>query len=1473
MSKINSLRFVNINYNDNKIRISDDIMYLNGENTLFSLINGGGKTVIVQMVTALFIQKKYRDMKDRPFSGFFTSSRPSFIMAEWILDKGAGFVLTGMMVRQSQNPDTGNELEMINFISEYKEPCLHDLAHLPVTEKANGKITLKSFGTCRQLFEGFKKNPSIHFFCYDMNSDTLSKQYFDKLMEYGINYREWQAIIRKINYDESGLSDLFTDCKNEKKLVEKWFLESIEDKLNGRGNRIKEFRDIMGKCASNYWKNREKIKQRDTIQKFNTEAELISSTCDTYLLAEEEEDAALKKITSYIRELQRCQSLAARKIGEAKDQVSLLQSKLDLLAHQKYSAEFYKEQDKIDNLAKDIVHLLQKAEDINEKKSAWIRKGNILKLARLQEAVDSDRLALELAEAALEVCRREGENLEPERDYLGYRIRLSYDGKIKSLENEIKAAEAEAGREEKSRINASDGLKKLAEEIRETSREEGRLSEAVRSFHKDEERFSSRWKISLERNILGEYEPGMPGALGTQINASIAEASNRHAQEMKQLADTRAQSKDAERHIQDMEIRYRELSQEFVNAQDRKDALDRELDERRNILSYLEMGEEDIFDTGKILRESDRKLEELDASIRKLASEESAIMEEIERTTSGRMQEIPQDVCTMLEGLGIRIVQGMEWLKRNGLAEDDNMLLVESHPFLPYSLIMTEAEVKKLDAAQHIAFTPFPIPIVTRESLARDGSSNGNGMPKAGDTSFYILFNRNLLNEEKLIEIVRKLEEDLGKKRLEREQRKQEFNDYMARRVKAESHAVTANIYDEAARAIARLESQMNSAQMEISERKQSLNILREQEETLSKETRMLEKELDNLKLKLSDCQTFAQAYAQYLQAKNALAGCKERLDSAYKREDELRTQEAICIQRIDSLKETLTGLRSHLEKEQGEASAYQHFRESSRPSNVSEENVDNDSWLMSRFTAITERVSRQELALENDRRKADEKLKESEKEMERMSEKLALQPCDWAGIHYTIAAEDRAEEEIRQLSLQAGNTEAMLNEADKSRALAEQRQEQVVRQMSSECRTSDPLPREDVPDIDFASVKVTILNEKKETMDRLSILEKRERKLSVNITALSEFKVEAAPPEDSPCWEVNFMLMSEDELGSFTGNLKRTYRKCQENRSRAKENFISTLNRLRAMEEFQEDFYRKPLDSMLNAAHDPGFVKGMLQRTQAAYDNLMEKTSGELEIVMEEKRNIVMLLEEYIKNIHEQMGRIDENSKIPVRGKMVRMLEIGLPAWNVNAELCHARVDNLVSDLTEKCMALLDRNESIQNYLGKCLTVRELYDAVVGISNVQIHLYKIGAMQEQRITWSEVAKISGSEAFLSAFVVLSSLLYYMRQDDNDIFADRKEGNVLIMDNPFAKTYSSHILKPLMDLAEKNNTQLLCLSGLGSESIYECFDNIYTLNLVPSNLDSTQYLKASHKKGSDPYEISLSRIEVKETFEQMSLVF
>ena len=94
---------------------------------------------------------------------------------------------------------------------------------------------------------------------------------------------------------------------------------------------------------------------------------------------------------------------------------------------------------------------------------------------------------------------------------------------------------------------------------------------------------------------------------------------------------------------------------------------------------------------------------------------------------------------------------------------------------------------------------------------------------------------------------------------------------------------------------------------------------------------------------------------------------------------------------------------------------------------------------------------------------------------------------------------------------------------------------------------------------------------------------------------------------------------------------------------------------------------------------------------------------------------------------------------------------------------------------------------------------------------------------------------------------------------------------MLLMDNPFAQTNAAHLLRPLMDMAKKTNTQLICLSGLGGESIYNRFDNIYVLNLIAANLSSgTQYVKAEHLRGDAAETVLVSQIEV---VGQQELVF
>ncbi len=75
MSKINAVRFINLNYNNNAMKINDECMQFSGKSTLLSLRNGGGKTVLVQMMTAPFVHRGKQKTKDRPFESYFTTAK------------------------------------------------------------------------------------------------------------------------------------------------------------------------------------------------------------------------------------------------------------------------------------------------------------------------------------------------------------------------------------------------------------------------------------------------------------------------------------------------------------------------------------------------------------------------------------------------------------------------------------------------------------------------------------------------------------------------------------------------------------------------------------------------------------------------------------------------------------------------------------------------------------------------------------------------------------------------------------------------------------------------------------------------------------------------------------------------------------------------------------------------------------------------------------------------------------------------------------------------------------------------------------------------------------------------------------------------------------------------------------------------------------------------------------------------------
>ncbi len=219
-----------------------------------------------------------------------------------------------------------------------------------------------------------------------------------------------------------------------------------------------------------------------------------------------------------------------------------------------------------------------------------------------------------------------------------------------------------------------------------------------------------------------------------------------------------------------------------------------------------------------------------------------------------------------------------------------------------------------------------------------------------------------------------------------------------------------------------------------------------------------------------------------------------------------------------------------------------------------------------------------------------------------------------------------------------------------------------------------------------------------------------------------------------------------------------------------------------------------------------------------------MGQLAVNIQMIEQEKETVIQLLLDYVEEVNQQLKLIDRNSSIPIRGKRVKMLEIEIPKWEENERLYYRRMNEFVHSVTEHCLTLMEENTPVEEFIGTHLKTTLLYDTIVGTANIRIRLFKIEEQREYPITWEQVAKNSGGEGFLSAFVILTSLLSFMRKDETDIFSSYEEGKVLLMDNPFAQTNAAHLLKPLIELAKKNNTQLICLSGLGGDSIYSRFE-------------------------------------------------
>lgn len=1426
------------------------------ESTLISLRNGGGKSVIVQMIIALFVNKTYRDFTDREFKSYFNTNRPTFLMTEWKLDNDRDRFIAGMMVRKNQKEDNAEEaLEMFTFTGSYETGCSYDLDTIPIIKWNGNYKLLKGFAECKNALEEISRERNSDFRLYDMTSQYARGQYFKTLKQYQINHKEWESIIWKVNQKESGLSDLFNKSKDEKKLVENWFLKPIEDKLNQDKNKIEEFRKLTFQFIEQYKRNQSNIVRKAVIEKYFEDTVFLKAQIDVYVACQEDKQEAVAEMVLYIRKLHEALDGITERISQQEELLGKIREDIRRIMYESISYDIYVVQDKKQEIVRERYEQEVRITGLTKNIADMETRLMIYDCSRIYDEIRSMKAEKAELDERLKLLYQESDSSREEIEKTGYTLYRFYDKEKKDLLELIREKEqtyaVTVNRREEQMSQKAANEKKL----RQLDKSMGKLENAICSYDDIEDTFNNDYQCNFMRNMLGLYPDGLP-------EVRLKEMEEENLQEQSKLARLSRKKTDLESvlirleqedkgnltAISEKNHRLGDLNQELARMEGEKQ-------ERQRILRYVGLQEADIDDKIRIMDTIERSMQELERKKAELITEKADLAKEVRHLKEGKTMELPANVAEYFAQHGIEIVYGMEWLAKNGRNTRENIELVEKNPFLPYAVILEKDTFERLKNIDEEIYTSFPVPVIIRSDLEKCVENGEKHIYAYGNIYFFILFNNHLLDKEELSRMLAGFEKKLAGLEKQIEDRNADIRTFAGYMLDVEKQTYSAARYaavqkdrELAVEDVKRLEAQQK-------------DIKREKEENYAKQKEN-EGKIEECKRQLNFYADRRKAfdrlrdkYAVYERNKKSLLWEQNEAEELQKKQRGLEDQLRELAAEAEGQKELIRQYKDAAMDMEKRAAVFEIYADSKAEAEAVNDKTE-AALLEARYKALTQSFA--------------DAIEDLEKRQARVVHSLEKKKADLARKNKKNIPEENYsevifhEEQYEAIEKNIYHARVELNDANEinirySEKIVElsARMDHLRSTLLEKTGMNHLAAREEITDTDFEK-RVRLREYEKSVAEKeLQTARDRRNDLLTMEAGVSEFADDSIQLAEERLAVIETMLpdleqAEKEELERYQKDQKKRLRSISDMLAKQRGDIADAIKLIAAREEYAEDYFSKTFVALLSQAGDPFQLARQYDINRSAYENQLARLQVDLENIDREQRNIEEMFLEYVKDINTNLAMIDRNSAIRVRERTIKMLRIQTPDWESDKEHFRLQLHDFVEFVIRGGLQVIEEQKNLEEYLGNVISTKKLYDDVVGIKNIRIKLYKIEAEREVPITWAEVSANSGGEGFLSAFVILTCLLSYMRRDENDMFTSGEEGKVLIMDNPFAQTYSVHLLKPLMEMAKKTNTQLICLSGIGGDSIYNRFDNIYVLKLADSNIrKGVQRLEMKHIKGAE----------------------
>lgn len=1459
MAKIAKIRFVNFVYNDNRHIYDQTFDFYNGENSLLNLQNGGGKTVLVQMMMQPIVPKQ--KLKDRLFKNYFTNAKaPCYIMIEWILDDRPERVLTGIGIKRvvSKNiEDESDSLKIITFLSEYEDESSYDIRNLELLEEEKGIVRLLEFDkVVRNLSSGEKDGSKVWLFRWDLTDDK--KEYTRRLLEYKINPMEWKNLMVKINESEAGLNSFFSDCKTTNALIKKWFLPTIEEQLNKNGDFIENIKELIKNHAAQLVKNENMIKEREIFDEFKTKSAELVKSLDSYgkfQLKSEKNKSDLGNAYLYVH----------------KELNGLILKKEELIVKVKQTEEEKKEQEyeKMSGEYHDIASALQSLKEnvsqVDEKIKSL--KVDIDDLEYKKKLLLGIQLMEKLKELGFKITKfemeMEKENLQQE-DIRAIILNLEYSLKEK-YQDKILLLEDKLGDEKKQLEDEKTGISDNLASYEKLKKKMASLQDGLIAIRSGIALFDEREKglrlaypnlIPIKNDHTSQYDSDSLTDLKCKLDKEEEEIQKGILDNDIWQEDNRKASIQLEKESRELKEKSQALAIEKNKTESTYHIFENEKKAMDKILKAYQLTEDNLFDKAKILSLLHSDAEKYSKLIHDRDLENSVLNQQRKLYESGKVFELPEELKRALEENNIFIEYGYEWLRSFSDNKKEKQKLVKSNPFLPYSLIVSSEDLARI---QNIAFEetlPNVIPIIEKEKLEDTLTvKQGKNIHSAGSMDFIINFDDRILNKNYLKDITDVLAIKIDKNNETIDKAQEALKNTELGILKAEGFPYTREYVEKLKKDITTYEGDIQVDTEHIGTIQKRIVSLSESIVDGYKLIGSLQDRKHHFERKKEDILGILDRYESYcrdLKEKKLKEEEGNDIDTAIKgvERDINKTRE-----NLQEKGQLITNITAILNRDKIN---YQNYRDA-KPGKRMEEDIEKlESKLNVLKLNTSGKIQNLQDILEDYRQRRNDKEKEINN--------LQLEENFYIGKEYNEFALETLGKDL----VESNQNLNLLNE-EKNRmqlTIAEKNSDirYVGKNIRERCGYEEPKPEKSIRNIDFDSEKEMLQTRLKNLEKQLSQLKTQDVSLQKIMFGLEEYAAFASLAIQP--------YVIEGNLNEYVFTLVKEYKEFEVLVNETRNTLTAYYQNLETEFTGKTEMFKSLFQSILEGdkRYQPVHALNAINRVYLQIDRKLEQHSIDLKKIDDMERCIIDNTLSYLKNVYDEMNGIDRNSVIDVNGKRCKMLLIELPE---KAELGTISLREYIRNTILKCENLCKQGKSVDGLLLNEISTYDLFDRLVGINKIQIHLMKIEPNRLKKKSWKQVIEEnSGGERFVSAFVVFISLLTYMRGEN--LLGDNMDSKVLIMDNPFGPITSEHLLKPLFEIAKKYNTQMICLSDLKEHTIFDRFNLIYSLNIEREVGREDEYIELKTIKKDvlenkdEILSASMFKIEDRSRFERMN---